>query len=171
MVMTSRGVEILPYFYGMKKTVTFKQLIDAVNVSGMYLAEHAEQKDTKFCKFLQRFIKYSRSNVETYNEKIEDINLQHCYENPDTKLIEYDVIKDRMGSDKQVYRFSRQGLINKTKAIRDLGKERTEVHVYIFPDPIPSDLNDIQKLTLAGLVINEALVADDDYDQENTAVI
>jgi hypothetical protein len=107
-----------------KVTKTYQELIQLANAINILSSskEHVEA-NTKGVKKLQKIGTKIKSELEAYNEKLEDLRLDNAHTDDSGALI----LDDKGG-----YKFSKDGLKKLNKDIRSLLEETFEFYQFTF---------------------------------------
>ena len=119
--------------------LTIKQINEFSIVGSAYMKDH----NNKLSYAIRKVNKNITSVVESINENIEDLRIEHC--SVDEKG---NVLKDEKGN----YKFSKDGLRALAKAVKELNNKIFEIEPF-FATEIPDDLTEEQKEIFTGLVI------------------
>lgn len=103
---------------------TYRELIQLANAINILSSskEHVEA-NTKGVKKLQKIGAKIKSNLELYNEKLEDLRLDNAHTDESGALI----LDDKGG-----YKFSKEGLKKLNKAIQELLNSEFEFYQFTF---------------------------------------
>jgi hypothetical protein len=107
-----------------KVSKTYRELVQLANAINILSSskEHVEA-NTKGVKKLQKIGAKIKSNLEEYNEKLEDLRLDNAHTDDSGAL----VLDDKGG-----YKFSKDGLKKLNKAIQQLLDSNFEVYQFTF---------------------------------------
>lgn len=107
-----------------KVSKTYRELVQLANAINILSSskEHVEA-NTKGVKKLQKIGTKIKSNLEEYNEKLEDLRLDNAHTDDSGAL----VLDDKGG-----YKFSKDGLKKLNKAIQQLLDSNFEVYQFTF---------------------------------------
>lgn len=155
-----------------KKDVTQDQLIKFLTLAPSWMRRKPENPKTKFGHAINRMLPVINKLIKPLNElqverdqKIEEAKLKHCYVDPQTKVIEYDILKDGQGNENQVYKYTSDKRIALNKTTNDIlqeyDNEKYEAllkEVVTIPNPyysveVPEDLTVEEREIFAGIVI------------------
>lgn len=107
-----------------KITKTYRELIQVANAINILLSskEHVDE-NTKGAKKLQKIGTKLKSEIEVYNEKLEDVRLDNAHVDDSGALV-----LDEKGG----YKYSKDGLKKMNKDIKKLLEENFEVYQFTF---------------------------------------
>lgn len=111
-----------------KLTKSYRQLLELVRDLNAEQATKGSKKEAKLLKIAQRI----KPHFEGYNEKREDFRLDHAYVNKDGVL----ELNESGG-----YKFTKEGLKNLNKNLKDLLDETFEFYLFTFSTEEISDLS------------------------------
>jgi hypothetical protein len=127
----------------MKKTN--KEVIQFINLANNLLARYKE-KNEKFAYALRKVVTRATKWNEGVVESEVEINIKYAAEDERTKLI----LRNARGE----FEYTREGLINRNKDVRELLKKEAEVeHHYVTE--LPTDLSEDEIEVLTGFVISD----------------
>ncbi len=127
----------------MKKT--YQQLINFLNFARPYVRQNAEQ--TKFRYALERMDKRLKKILDDYADALNDLQISNAAEDDRGVLLT---------DDKGNFRYTKQGLLDRNKAQRDLLQKEIEVDPY-YATELPPELSDAEKEICAGFVMPETV--------------
>ena len=104
-----------------KKNSDLLALVQTLNV--LLSNEEFIKVETKGVKKLQKIGEKVKSHLEKYNEKLDEIRLDNCNTDKDGSLL-----LDEKGG----YRFSKEGLKNMNKKVKELLNEEFEFYQFTF---------------------------------------
>lgn len=144
----------------MKKQLTYQQLQKFDNLATSYLIRNGyfipsdgripgkftDEKPTKLVLNMKNVIKQAGKHFETYKELANDIRLDNCLVDEKTKAVLYE-------ADGVNFKFSKDGLREVTKAIKDLSQTEVEIHIRITEGDLA--LTDEEKEAFNGIIISE----------------
>lgn len=155
-----------------KTTVSFEQLVRFITLAQLWLRKKPENINTKIGYAIKRMVPVVSKLIRPLNKlqeerdsKIEKLKLDHCYVNPTTKVIEYDIIKDAQGAEQQVLKYTSTAKAKLDELVRPILTEYDEVKYeeklkeeVTIPNPyfttdVPADLTEDEKEVFNGIVI------------------
>jgi len=139
-----------------KVTKTYQELIQLANAINILSGskEHVEE-NTKGVKKLQKIGTKIKSELEAYNEKLEDLRLDNAHTDDSGALI----LDDKGG-----YKFSKEGLKKLNKDIKKLLDDTFEFHQFTFSNE-GLELYGFLEGWVEGLEFPKAEVEADDIDE------
>ncbi len=109
---------------------TYREVSEFLNVTDSYLKEHGAI-ESKFTYALRKMQKDATAKFRVYQEKVEDIDLEHCVEKDGV------LVRDARG----MLQFSKEGMKARTVAIRVLTEQTIEVSPFIVgEESVPADV-------------------------------
>jgi len=132
----------------MTTKLTFEKLQEFDGIAAMYYST-GNNAQTKLGYAMKKVFKSSGKVFEEFKDAVDDVRVDNCLTDPDTKAI----LKD----DKGGYMFSKDGHKKTRKDLKKLQEEWTKRDVEIetyFATEIPKDLTDEQKRVFCGVVIS-----------------
>ena len=113
-----------------KKDVTYEQLLKFLNLAPTWMRRKPEHPLTKLGYAISRMLPVVQKLIKPLNElqverdtEIETLKLRHCWVNPTTRVIEYDIVKDAQGNESQTYRYTADKRIELNVAINGVLKK------------------------------------------------
>jgi hypothetical protein len=120
---------------------TYQDIFNFNNTARGYLVEH-EKENTKFAWALHRMVKRAQTVIDDYNEKVQELNIEHCSVDEKGNILE----NGRGG-----YTYTKDALLKRNKAQNDLTKQDVEIEPYMAKD-VP-ELKFNERLMFEGFVI------------------
>lgn len=127
----------------MKKTN--REVLQFINVGTMLLRRYKD-KNEKFTYALKKVLTRADKWKEKVAESELEINIKHAAEDEKTKVI----LRNPRGE----FEYTREGLQNRNKAVRELLNQEAEVEHHYVTD-IPSDLTEEEIEVLTGFVTSD----------------
>lgn len=135
----------------MKKSVTYRELQKFDNLATAYLRRNeyfddkgwTKKEPTKLVTNIKNVVKQCAKHFETYKELVDEIHIDNCLVDEKTKAI----LREENGT----YKFSKEGLKEVSKKIKDLAGTSVDLHVRITEGNL--DLSDEEKEAFNGIVI------------------
>lgn len=139
-----------------KVSKTYQELIQLANAVNILSnsKEHVAE-NTKGVKKLQKIGVKIKSNIETYNEKLEDLRLDNAHTDESGSLL----IDEKGG-----YKFSKDGLKNLNKGVKALLEETFEFYQFTFSTE-GLELYEFLNGWVEGLEFPKLKEDDDDYEE------
>jgi predicted nuclease with TOPRIM domain len=139
-----------------KVSKTYQELIQLANAVNILSnsKEHVAE-NTKGVKKLQKIGVKIKSNIETYNEKLEDLRLDNAHTDESGSLL-----LDEKGG----YKFSKDGLKNLNKGVKALLEETFEFYQFTFSKE-GLELYEFLNGWVEGLEFPKLKEDDDDYEE------
>lgn len=139
-----------------KVSKTYQELIQLANAVNILSnsKEHVAE-NTKGVKKLQKIGVKIKSNIETYNEKLEDLRLDNAHTDESGSLL-----LDEKGG----YKFSKDGLKNLNKGVKALLEETFEFYQFTFSTE-GLELYEFLNGWVEGLEFPKLKEDDDDYEE------
>lgn len=154
------------------KKVTFEQLVKFINLGNNWLRRKPENALTKFGYAISRMLPKTTKLIRPLNklqderdQKIEALKLKHCYSNPSTKVIEYDVVKNQQGTEEQTYKYTVENKLKLNEEVSAILQEYDEkryeeklaeevaVENPYFATEVPSDLTPDELRVFSNIVV------------------
>lgn len=124
-----------------KPKKTHEEVFDFIKVAQRYLAEHKEQ--TKLRHALLRELKWALKVHKRYQRRVEDIQIEYCW--TDERGV---ITTDARGE----LEFTREKIVERNKALRDLYDSAIEVETY-FATEVPDTLTEEERDAFEGFVL------------------
>lgn len=153
----------------MKKT--YEQLLEYNVVAQNWLAKKKDNNNTKLgyaitkkmAKKIEKLLKPFADIDEKLIEGINDAKAEFALTEPTTKKFVYDILKDKVGNETQVYAYTNDGRIKREQKIKELKKQsqndgealmqnEVEFEPY-YATEVPQDLTIEEKEAFSGIVI------------------
>lgn len=126
--------------------VNYEKLIEFLQVSARWISDKNNAK-TKLGYAIERVRKNCKRHIDAYNEAVQDLQVDNAA--TDDKGV---LLTEENGA----YKYTREGMKNLNKAIRELRKKDVEVEVY-HASELPEELSDEMKEVFDGFVIKETI--------------
>lgn len=134
-----------------KNERTHAEVFTFTNAAQRWLVDHAKELkagETKFSYALRKVLKACSRIVEAYQEKIEELNIDHC-ETDDNDVIIKSGPKEDNG-----YVFTKDGRRKRDAARKKLFETSVAVEPHVVQD-VPDDLTYEQREAFAGFILPE----------------
>lgn len=126
---------------------TYKQVFNFNVNANNYLKLHTEETKLKYA--IERVGKANESVINSYYQKLADLQLEHAYAN-EKGVVPFTT--NEQGT--RVYEYSKEGLKKLDKAIEDLFNSEVEIQVY-YATELPEDYDNQWDEIFKGFVIND----------------
>lgn len=130
----------------MQSQKTNRQIIEFINFAQSYLAQNAEA-ESKFKYAISRMLKRCLTLHGKAQDQVEDINIQCCS------------VDDRgniLRDERNQYMFTKEQMVARTKAQRELMNKTVQIEAYISTDTPPSPLSPDDIEICEGFVLSTA---------------
>lgn len=131
-------------------TTTYRDLFQFLNLASVWLAAHPAE--SKFRYALRKVVKQGERFSGEYQERLEEITIEHCATDPKTQVILKQVLKDARGNERVDYEFTKEGLKKRNEARKALFESAIEVNPFVATD-VPPDLTEDEREAFAGFVL------------------
>jgi len=125
-----------------KATKTYGEVFAFVNVATRWLKNNKEESKLRYA--VKKVMKSLDSTLTGYQEKIEDINIEHCSETEDGIIR-----KDATGN----FEYTKENLRKRNEAIRKLQTAKVPVTPFFTPVEEDASLSEVELEAFDGFVI------------------
>lgn len=133
--------------------ITYNKLSTYVKVCNAYVAiKQEEKKENKLTYAIIKVGERITKLMDRVQEKVDDLNIEHCMTDEKTGAILKDEHKD--------LKYTKEGLKARNEAMKSvLGETEYDVEPYYCTE-IPSDLTQFEKEVMSGIVIDPAKITE-----------
>lgn len=131
---------------------SYQEIFTFSNTANAWLAQNPTE-DSRFAYALRKVLKRATSIATDYQEKVEDINIEHCATD-DKGIILREPSTDPRKTEGE-FRFSKEGLLERNRKRNELFKRSVEIEPH-FATEIPTLSIDEQEVFL-GFVLKEVV--------------